>query len=294
MAENENIEIVPEVEEPIQENPPKRKKKIVGRIIYFTLMAAFIGVFVYCAYYIVNYAVGSQAASKEFDSLSSWVEHLREQNANEDTSGGTLPSGLAGGEDADESYILPEYQELFEQNNHLVGWIRFEDLDIDYPVVQSPEKENFYINHSFEGKKSKWGCIYVREECDFFTPCDNVVIYGHHMRDGSMFAGLDAYKKKKYWKDHQYFYLDTLYERHTYQIIAAFKTSANLGQGFAYHIFNTAETEKEFDEFMDTVHDLQMYDTGLTAQYGDMLVTLSTCEYTLNNGRFVIIAKRVS
>lgn len=294
MAENENIELTPEIEEEIQENPPKRKKKILGKVIYFTLMAVFIGVFIYCAIYITNYAVGSSENNKNYTSLADRVEALRQENANEDTSGGELPPGLTGGEDADESYILPEYQEVFEKNNHLVGWIKFEDLSIDYPVMQSPEKENYYINHDFYGEKKKWGSIYVREECDVFTPCDNIVIYGHHMRDGSMFAGLDAYKKKKYWKDHQYFTFDTLYERHTYQIIAVFKTSANLGQGFAYHIFNTAESEEEFDEFMETVHDLQMYDTGLTAEYGDMLVTLSTCEYTLDNGRFVVIAKRVS
>ena len=77
-------------------------------------------------------------------------------------------------------------------------------------------------------------------------------------------------------------------------MIAVFKTSGNVGQGFAYHVFNDAKNEAEFNAFMDKVHDLQLYDTGISAQYGDMLLTLSTCEYTLDNGRFVIISKRVS
>ena len=114
------------------------------------------------------------------------------------------------------------------------------------------------------------------------------------MKDKSMFAGLDNYKKKSFWEDHQTFTFDTIYEHHTYQVIAVFKTSAIAGQGFAYHTFNTAESEEEFNEFMATVHKLQMYDTGLTAEYGDMLLTLSTCEYTLEDGRFVVIAKRIS
>ena len=294
VSENENLENIPEMEEETVQQPPKKKKKILGKIIYFVLLAAFIAVFVYCAYYIANYAVGSKQSSDSFASLSDIVSSLRDKNANEDTSGGTLPSGISGGENADTSYMLPEYLEIYEMNNDLVGWISFPDLDIDYPVMQTPDRDNYYLKRDFNGKYSKWGCIYVREECDVFRPSDNVVIYGHHMRDGSMFAGLDAYKKKDYWEEHQYFTFDTLYEHHTYQIIAVFKTSANLGQGFAYHIFNTADSEEEFEEFIETVHDLQMYDTGLTAQYGDLLLTLSTCEYTLDNGRFVVIAKRVS
>ena len=110
IAENENIELTPEIEEEIQENPPKRKKKILGKVIYFTLMAAFVGVFVYCAIYITNYVVGSSENNKNYTSLAERVDALRDQNANADTSGGELPPGLVGGEDADESYILPEYR----------------------------------------------------------------------------------------------------------------------------------------------------------------------------------------
>jgi sortase B len=114
------------------------------------------------------------------------------------------------------------------------------------------------------------------------------------MKYGGMFAALDGYKRKSFWQEHQYFTFDTIYEEHTYQVIAAFKTSANLGQGFAYHTFNYAESEEEFNKFISTVRSLLMYHTGVTAEYGDMLLTLSTCEYTLDNGRFVVIAKRVS
>ena len=293
MTENENMENIPEVQEQPQE-APKKKKKILGKIIYFALLAVFLSVFIYSAYYIANYAVDSKDNSDKYSSLADWISQKREENKNSDTPGGTIPEGDGSGDEGETSAILPEYQELYQQNPHLVGWITVPGTDIDYPVVQSVDNANFYLDHDFYGESSKWGCIYVREACDVFTPCDNVVIYGHHMRDGSMFAGLDAYKKKDYWEENQYLTFDTIYEHHTYQIIAVFKTSANIGQGFSYHIFNTAANEAEFDLFMDTVHDLQMYDTGLTAEYGDMLITLSTCEYTLDNGRFVVIAKRVS
>lgn len=297
MAENEKMENIPEIQEKEAVTKPKKKNKLVNKIIYFALLAFFISVFAYSAYYIASYAVESKQNGDSYTNLAEQVGILRGENANEDTSGATIGTTPAGGEDEGgeaSSSILPEYQALYEMNPHLVGWINVPGTNIDYPVMQSVDEPNLYLDHDFYGESSKWGCIYVREACDIFTPGDNVVIYGHHMKDGTMFAALDAYKKKDYWEENQYLTFDTIYERHTYQIIAVFKTSANIGQGFAYHIFNTAENEEEFDAFMESVHEIQMYDTGLTAEYGDMLITLSTCEYTLNNGRFVVIAKRVS
>lgn len=273
---------------------PKKKGKIIKRIIYFLLLAVFIGVFIYSATYIANYMVGSKQQSDAYDDLSS----LRDQYLNNsDDPKATLPSGggQSGGDSSEETGgILPEYQELFAKNEDMVGWISIPDTDIDYPVLQTPTEPNYYLYKGFDKKHSQWGCLYVREACDVFTPCDNVVIYGHNMKDGSMFADLLKFQKKKFWQEHQTFTFDTIYERHTYQIIAVFKTSANVGKGFSYHLFNTAANEEEFNTFIETVHDLQYYDTGLTATYGDVLLTLSTCEYTLDNGRFVVIAKRIS
>jgi sortase B len=108
-----------------------------------------------------------------------------------------------------------------------------------------------------------------------------------------MFAGLDKFKKEAFFKDHQTFTFDTLYEHHTYQIWAVFKTSANLDQGFPYHQFSDAATQEEFDAFVSTVKSMQFYETGVTPQFGDKMIALSTCEYSLDNGRFVVCAVRV-
>ena len=304
MSEDE-IRLEPEIPaeaapQPTAEPPKKKKKhKRLGKLLYFVLLAVFATVFVYCAIYIGDYVIESQQDKDAYDELSDLVNQYRDQATDPDA---TLPTGpdstdpdatvdpeapTAGG-------ILPEYQAVYELNPDMIGWITVPDTQIDYPVVQSPDNPNYYLNHNFQKKWSAGGCIYAREQCDVFTPCDNVVLYGHHMKNGSMFAQLDKYKKKAFWEEHQTFTFDTLYEHHTYQVIAVFKTSAAVGQGFSYHIFNTAANEAEFNEFISTVHSLQMYDTGLTAQYGDMLLTLSTCEYTLNEGRFVVVAKRIS
>lgn len=295
----------------------KKKNKVFGRIVYFCLLAVFASIFLYCAKYITDYVTESKEQADYYDDLSNLVNQHRPPVTdptytlptvpeNTEPSGttpeGTEPEGTEPSTPVEpteppaptEPTILPEYQAIYEMNNHLVGWIRIPGTKVDYPVVQSPENPNFYLNHSFDKKWSSGGCIYAREKCDVFTPSDNIVLYGHHMKNGSMFATLDKYKKKSFWQDHQTFSFDTLYERHTYQIIAVFKTSANAGAGFSYHLFDSADSKEEFDAFMEEVHKLQFYDTGITAEYGDMLLTLSTCEYTLDNGRFVVIAKRIS
>lgn len=282
----------PPAEQEQAASPSRSQRKKLKRIVYSLLLAVFLTVFIGCALYIVDYMVESQQVSGIYNDLSD----LRQQyTGNDDTPAATLPDGviptLPNG-DPDPDYILPELQELYAQNNDLVGWISIPDTKVDYPVVQTPGNANYYLYRNFEGKDSKWGCIYVREACDVFTPSDNVVLYGHHMEDGSMFGALEKYRKKDFWEEHQYITFDTLYERHTYQIIAVFKTTANEG-GFSYHTFNNAANEEEFNAFMKKVHSLEYYSTGLTAEYGDMLLTLSTCEYTQDNGRFVVLAKRI-
>ncbi len=280
----------PEVQEP----GPKNRKRTVKRVLYYLLLAVFVGTFIYCAITIVNYMVGSNQVSGAYGDLSDLRDQYMTQNTEPEH---TLPQGvvptLPDGE-KDPQYILPELQELYNQNQDLVGWIKIPGTNVDYPVVQTPSNPNYYLRRGFDKKYSTWGCLYVREKCNVYTPSDNVVIYGHRMRDGTMFAQLLKYKEEEFWKEHQTFSFDTLYERHTYQIIAVFKTSANIGQGFAYHTFNDAKSQEEFDQFIQTVHELAPYDTGITAQYGDMLLTLSTCDYSLDNGRFVVVAKRIS
>lgn len=298
---NDELEFPEEpVEAPDEETvvPPKRKKRKGRKVVYYLLIAVFLGVFIYCAVYIANYASEAVQSTTDYNELAALVNGAKDNGDDDPDStvpqGGSISNGGEAGT-ADESKILEKYREVYAINNDLVGWINIPGTVIDYPVVQSSiNNKDYYLYRNFKGYWSDAGCIYAREACNVFTPSDNVVLYGHHMKYGGMFAGLDAYKNKSFWQEHQYFTFDTIYEEHTYQIIAVFKTSANLGQGFAYHTFNDAASEEEFNDFIKTVHSLQMYNTGLTAEYGDMLLTLSTCEYTLDNGRFVVVAKRVS
>lgn len=276
------------------------KKLSRNRIVYIVLICLFSLIFLGSAIYLISYFVKSAQESEKYKDLASIVESIRQDMAT--ATGSTDATGnpdATGSTDAtgDSSLILPEYQALYEINNDLVGWIHIPDTRVNYPVCQNLTTKDYYLYRNFNKEDSKDGCIYVREACDVFTPSDNVVIYGHRMNSGAMFADVMKYRSKDFWQTHQTITFDTIYEHHTYQVIAVFITSANYGEGFPYHQFNNAESQAEFDAFIKTVHDLQLYDTGLTAEYGDMLITLSTCTPRYeepDNGRFVVIAKRIS
>ena len=176
----------------------------------------------------------------------------------------------------------------------MVGWIKIEGTKVNYPVMQTKERPNYYLKRNFDGMPSDWGSIYIREECDVNTPSDNVTIYGHNMIDCSMFGDLKNYNDKKFWEEHKEIFFDTLSEDHVYEIFAVFKTTANEGEGFAYHQMEDAANEKEYNDFVATCKKLSFYDTGITPQYGDKLICLSTCEYTMDNGRLVVAARRIA
>ena len=176
-----------------------------------------------------------------------------------------------------------------------MGWIKVEDTNINYPVVQSVNEPNFYLKHKFDKTYSAYGCPYVQENCDVQKPSDNIIIYGHHMNDGSMFTGLVEYRNKSFWEGHKTITFDTLTDRHQYEVIAVFKTVVytNSSDSFKYYEFTDAENVAEFDAYVAKCKELSLYDTGVSAEYGDKLISLSTCEYSRNNGRLVVVAKRV-
>lgn len=194
-----------------------------------------------------------------------------------------------------ESTMIPGYAEIYEGNNDTVGWLRIEGTNLDYPVMQTPGNPNYYLYRDYDKKSSKRGSLYAWEAADINEPSDNITIFGHNMADGSMFSTLNSYVDKSFWEENSLIFFDTLNEYHTYKIYAVFKTSANIGEGYAYHKFVDAGNRDEFNTFVNTVKNLSFYDTGITPVYGDKMIALSTCEYTDpgDNGRLVVCAVRI-
>ena len=178
-------------------------------------------------------------------------------------------------------------------NNDMAGWIRIEDTQINYPVMYTPDNPDYYLKHNFYKESSAYGVPYIAEHCDPMEPSDNVIIYGHHMNNGSMFAGLMNYEDRDFYERHKTVRFDTLTETAEYEVIAVFKTTVYDDTGFKFYLFSHAETEKEFTDYVEQCRELALYDTGVTAEYGDKLLTLSTCEYSNTNGRLVVVAKKI-
>lgn len=189
--------------------------------------------------------------------------------------------------------ILDKYADLYEENSDLTGWLSIEGMKINYPVMQC-EDDEYYLHHDFYGNEDKYGCLYVRETADVNTPGTNFVIYGHNMRDGSMFGDLDFYKEEAFFKEHSSISFDTLYEERTYEIVAVFlsRVYREDEEVFKYYDFYEAKTPEEFQDFYENIKSMSLYDTGVTAEYGDTFLTLSTCAYHVEDGRLVVVAKR--
>lgn len=266
--------------------------KSTKKILFIATVVLLLVAFGVSAFMVVNYLAEGKQQEDRYDQLAQMASQAsteaRETKAEETTAAtteDTTPTELT---------MIPGYQEIYNQNSDTVGWIKIEGTKINYPVMQTPDNPNFYLDHDFDGNSSKRGALYAREECDINRPSDNITIYGHNMADGSMFATLNNYTTKSYWEKNSLIFFDTLYEYHTYKIFAVFKTSANIGEGFSYHQFEDAENEADFNEFVSTCKKLAFYDTGITPKYGDKIICLSTCEYTLDNGRLVVAAVRIT
>lgn len=191
-----------------------------------------------------------------------------------------------------EQTVFEKYAAAYEQNSDLVGWVTIDGTNINYPVMQTIDDPNYYLKHSFEKKYSNYGVPYVQENCALGIS-DNTVIYGHHMNDGSMFSDLCKYESEDFYREHKTIRFDTLSGFGEYEIVAVFKTVAYSEQGFKYYHFVNAEDKAAFDEFLAGCNALRLYDTGVSAEYGDKLITLSTCEYSRTNGRMVVVARKI-
>lgn len=178
---------------------------------------------------------------------------------------------------------------LHEENPDCIYWIRIPDTNIDYPVLYHPEEKDYYLKKDFYGEYAYAGSIYLSDYCDP-EESDNLILYGHHMNNGSMFADLDRYKDPEFEKEHDRIELQTFHGAEYYRVIAAFAVPVYTGNDFQFYGFTKAETKEEYDNFIKECREHSLYDTGRTAVFRQRLLTLSTCEYSHKNGRMVVVA----
>ena len=264
----------------------KQEKRRALMIMAFSLVAlvcfGYFGV-----YYYQNYRSGNDmqhlAEIKEKDKTPG----LAYQSGNEDDTSETE------GEEK-EPEVLEDYKTLLNMNKDLIGWLKIADINIDYPVMQTNDNE-YYLTHNFDDKYDKNGCLFLDYQCDVVNRNTNLIIYGHNMQSGNMFGNLDKYSSEEYYKEHPRFEFDTIYEKGAYEIVYVFRSKIYNEDAvvFKYYQFLDVQSELEFNSNMAEMAKLSLYDTGITPEYGDELLTLSTCDYQENNGRFVIVARKI-
>lgn len=218
--------------------------------------------------------------SKQQAHLYSNLAAVREQDTQQET--------------ASEPEKQASYRNLYLENADMVGWIQIEGTSIDYPVMQTPADPNYYLKNDFEKHYTDYGCPFIQADCDALAPSDNLIIYGHNMKDGSMFADLAKYRSKDFWQAHKTVWFDTALGSCAYEIFAVIHTTvqANAADAFAFYLFVDAAAPEEFADYVSACKARALYDTGISAEYGDMLLTLSTCDNITDDGRLLVIAKQ--
>ena len=277
-----------------------KKKKTVKDHVLNILLVFFILVFLGSGGYLGYYYYSINKSESRADELEEKIEN-DDEFADEDFYYATVGDAEKGKEalsmyvEVDGKMILRKYSKLYQENTDFIGWLYIPGTKVGYPVMFTPNDEEFYLRKNFDKEYSTSGTLFVSKYSDVVKPTDNVVIYGHNMKAGTMFHDLLNYADESYYQEHKTVVFNTIYGNAEYEVIAAFQTNIKEvdDTSFKYYQFFDANDPSEFDEYVNNCKALTPYDIPVTAKYGDKLITLSTCSYHTDEGRYVVIAMKV-
>ena len=263
-----------------EEKRKSKKKKSIGfKILMTILILLFIGSLVFVGYVLYD----RYKNNKEEDALKTFIGN--ETNESENT--------VVQEDDG----RMGKVKELQKTNKDVKGWLEIEGTDISYPLLQGKDND-YYVHHTWKKKYSIDGSIFLDKAYDWSKPSSNLLIYGHNNRGTkTMFVNLLKFKKEDYYKKHKYIRLTTEKEDAKFEIIGAFKSRVYYKSEknvFRYYYFVDAKNKEEFDDYVKNVKKASLYKTDATAEYGDQLMTLSTCDFSQEDGRFVVVAKKIT
>lgn len=226
------------------------------------------------------------SSNNDGDALSNFDEDSQIENqTNENENIGTQNSKTT-------NYSNIDLSSLKIENNDLVGWIKIDGMNISYPVMQNG---NYYLKRNFYKRYSEYGTPFLQENCDV-KKSDNLVTYGHHMNNKTMYSAIDNYKSYDFYRNHRYIKFYTIEDGQTkeslYEVCFVFKT-VSTGEGYKYYSYTDFYDIDEYNEFVSGCKNIQLYDTGVQTEYGDKFITMSTCEYSQRNGRMVVVGRKI-
>ena len=253
---------------------------------YIIILSLLIVILAISSFFIIKEFVENKKETEIYEDLQ---EIVIEENTDIDTTNVDTEIEKSEGESSNK-YNLENIAKI---NSDVVGWIKIENTNIDYPVMQNGD---YYLHRNIYKNYSSHGTPYLAEYCNI-QYSDNLIIYGHHMNDNSMFAQLDDYKKHSFYENHKYIKFYSYYNgitiEKTYEVAIAFKTVVYSDKGFKYYNYTNFSDVQELNDFIENCRKLEFYNTGIDINYGDKLITLSTCEYSQKNGRIVVVSKQI-
>jgi sortase B len=258
----------------------------IKKFLYPLIMAILITVFLFSGYQLVTIYLEYRNGEQEYEELAEYADIpvKEDQNKKEDTEDQSEENT-----DEEEAGLAEvNFEELNKINPEIAGWIFMENSVINYPVLHTADNE-YYLNHTFRRKTNSSGSIFI--ECgnqnDFSD--QNTIIYGHNMKNGSMFASLNKYKEKSYYDGHQGFWIYTEAGNYYYEIFSVYETEPLIE---LYQI-SFASTE-DFADYLNLIAGKSFYDTGVEVSDSDTIVTLSTCAKSNRENRILVHAKKIS
>lgn len=172
---------------------------------------------------------------------------------------------------------------LFKKNSDCIGWICIPDTAVDYPVMYTPQEPQKYLHRNFDGEYSVSGVPFL--DGASVPECDNLIIYGHNMRNGTMFSDVTNYKDKAYCEKHPFIEYETADGLKIYQVFAV----VCLKKTDEWYSFSYFESEEQYQNAIAKIKDRTLYDTGIEPQYKEQMLTLSTCFGGSRDSRIIVI-----
>lgn len=252
------------------------------------LIVICLGVFLYSSYQIAGYLYDNYKSKSTYDKIREEYEEQLEKEKDASLSPNKPINVPEATNSPDGKHMwMDRYRSLMEINKDIVGWISVPNTVIDYPVVQAKDN-NYYLRRDIYGDKATAGTIFMDYRSDAKAEGKHIILYGHHMRNGSMFKDLVKYKNEEFFQQNDYISFNTLYDEIKWEVFSVYVSDAD---------FNYRQTEFSSDEkylnFLNKLKSLSMFEKAIELKAEDQLLTLSTCTYEYDDARFVVHARRV-
>lgn len=284
-----------------------KRNKFRNAILNLAIVTLFLVVIV-TGIYIFKYFVYSYNREKELNRVQELQEEMQEEVArsidsktNKDMQNDKEVQTDSSAKSQKKEMLL-EYKKSKEKYPDMYGRIKIagltvKNVDFDFIVMHTPDEKDFYQDKNWEKEivnpgTSIWIDWRTKDETE------NIIIYGHNLKDQTMFGGLRFYKEKEFYEKHKFIQFDTLYERRMYQIIAisssiVYYDEEPADEEYLFYEHVELDTKEEFDDYIKNIKENAYYETGETAYYGDEIITLCTCDYNIPNERLLVVAKKI-